>query len=158
MIKFKIKNIEKIRKDLENSLNKNHSGIGGLYFLTSAICCSVIMLIALQLSWDSQAVAMADNLAYITSINTTVVNYTIKNEDFNTPNPSIPKSNGGTYEPLKDFNNMLKDCGLSDSGSSVCYVTWNENKKQSTVQFGEFKTSLGTYVKPHRQESTIEND
>lgn len=142
-------------KKITHIFNQNHKGVGGLYFVTTSIICSMIMTISLQLSWDSQVVSMADNLAYITSINTTVSSYVNKMDPYEVTNPVIYLNSGGTYEPLKDFNQMLKDSGISTEGSSYCQVKWTGRK--TYIQFGPFKTSLNTEVAPHRQESIIEN-
>ena len=143
---------------IKNIMNSNHDGFGGLYFIFTNMACAFIMFIALQLSWDSQAVAMADNLAYIANINVAVNSYTTKTEPFDSlVNPSIKKSKGGEYKPLNDFNNMLISTGLTkNGGSSTCTVSWTGTKAYS--QFGEFETSLGTKVRPHRQESIIEEN
>lgn len=140
---------------MRNLLKSQHKGIGGLYFITVNIICSLIMVIALKLSWDSQAVAMADNLAYIASINTTVHSYIGNLGQYQLTNPSIPIKSGGTYNPLADFNEMLKKSGISASGTTSCEVVWTGNK--TYIQFGEFTTSLSTKVRPHRQESVIED-
>lgn len=137
-------------------LTKKHKGIGGLYFITTSIICAAIMTISFQLSWDSQVVAMANNLAYITSINATVNYYVNDIESFESYNPSTQLNNGENYSPLKEFNKMLKDAGLSQNGSSTCRVKWDG--KETKIKFGEFKTSLNTYVKPHQQESIIEKN
>lgn len=140
---------------MKKILNQDHKGIGGLYFIMTNIICAMIMVIALQLSWDSQAVAMADNLAYITSINTTVHSYIGNVPSFNRTNPTITTRNGGSYSPLNDFNKMLRDSGISRTGASICTVRWTGSK--TYIQIGEFETSLGTKVRPHQQESTVEN-
>lgn len=146
-------------KDKINSINnlfsKEHSGMGGLYFITTNTICAVLMLTALQLSWNSEAVAMADNIAYIASINCTVNSYITETPAFTSTNPSIKKSKGGNYNPLQDFNTMLQEVGLSSSGSDSCDVSWDGRGTQ--IQFSEFETSLGTKVRPHRQESIIED-
>lgn len=147
-------------KKIKSIFNQEHKGIGGLYFLITNIICAVIMVIALQLSWDSQAVAMADNLAHIVSINTTVHCYTSNapafKEEIKKPDSSILTKYGVNYSPLDDFNKMIKQSGISSTGASECEVTWTGNR--AYVQMGPFKTSLGTKVRPHQQESVIEND
>lgn len=140
---------------MKNIFLSKHKGAGGLYFITVNIICSMIMLICLKLSWSSQVVAMADNLAYIASVNTTVTSYVSNVNSFTSTNPNIPNKKGGYYNPLNDFNTMLKESGLSQTGTATCEVTWTGNK--TYIQFGEFETSLGTIVRPHRQESIIEN-
>ena len=140
---------------MKKVLNQEHIGLGGLYFVLTNILCAIIMVISLQLSWDSQAVAMSDNLAYIVSINSTVHSYVGNVDPFNSTNPSISMRSGGTYSPLNDFNRMIRQSGISTSGSSVCTVKWDGHR--TYIQMGEFTTSLGTKVRPHRQESVIEN-
>lgn len=135
-------------------LKEKHKGIGGLYFITTNIICSFIMVIALQLSWNSQVVAMADNLLYIASINHTVNNYIANTEPYD-EQTYYPSENSDTYNPLNDFNNMLKSAGLSKDGASECKVKWTGTK--TYIQVSKFTTSLGTEVRPHQQESTIEN-
>ena len=138
-------------------LNQDHDGVGGLYFLTVNIICAVIMLICLQLSWDSEAIAISDNLAYITSINTTVNSYVNNKESFTSVNPSITKNAGGDYSPLNDFNSMLAQAGISRGGASSCKVTWDKSGRKTTIQFSEITTNLNTKITPHRQESIIED-
>ena len=142
-------------KKIKTIFNQKHKGIGGLYFMTTNIICALIMVIALQLSWDSQAVSMADNLSYIVSINTTVHSYVGNIPAFEKTNPTIAIKNGGNYNPLADFNKMIKQSGISANGASQCKVKWTGSK--AYVQIGSFKTSLGTEVRPHQQESVIEN-
>lgn len=144
---------------MKNILNKKHKGIGGLYFITTNIICAAIMVLALKLSWDSQVIAMSDNLSYIVSINTTVNCYIGNIDPFEkeikeTDSPIKLKSGKG-YNPLSDFNNMLKESGLSQNGASRCKIKWTGNK--TYIQIGEFETSLQTKVRPHQQESVIEN-
>lgn len=136
-------------------LGKQHKGVGGLYFIFSNIVAAVIMTTSLQLSWDSQVVAMADNLSYITSINTSAYSYISNVAPFNLANPSIPTKSGGTYKPLDDFNTMLEYAGISADGASSVRVTWDGNK--ATVQFGAVETTIGTTIYPHQQESNIES-
>ena len=143
-------------KKLLNLLKQEHRAIGGLYFLTTNILCALILITVLQLSWNSQVVAMADNLAYITSINTSVHSYLANLQPYSTTNPSIPiKKTGGYYNPKDDFNRMIRQAGISN-GASTCEVKWDGRK--TYVQMGELETSLGTKITPHRQESIIEND
>lgn len=135
---------------------EEHNGVGGLFFVTTNIICAFIMTISLQLSWMSQAVAMSDNLAYIVSINSTVHNYVGNIPAYDKTNPAIPvKSTGKTYNPLSDFNNMLSQAGIARKGSSTAKVVWTG--KATYVQFSEFETVLGSKVRPHQQESIIEN-
>lgn len=136
-------------------IHVEHKGVGGLYFIFTNIICSVIMLTSLQLSWDSQAVAISDNLSYIVSINTTVHSYIANEPPFNGGNHTIPIKSGGYYSPLNDFNSMLIQSGISKEGASNFKVIWDGNT--AYIQIGEFKTSLGTKVRPHEQKSTIEN-
>lgn len=145
-----------MKNSLKNALTSKHSGYGGLYFVTTNIICAFILTISLQMSWMSQAVAMADNLSYIVAINTTVHNYISNVPSYtNVVNPSVPIRTGGNYLPLNDFNKMLQQTGLSTSGTSSCTVSWNG--RATTVQMESFRTILGTYVKPHKQNAVIEN-
>lgn len=143
-------------KKLLGLLKQEHRAIGGLYFLTTNIICAVILIVILQLSWNSQVVAMSDNLAYITSINTTVHSYLSNLAAYESINPSIPvKKTGGFYSPLDDFNRMIQEAGISN-GASSCEVKWDG--RRTYIQIGELETSLGTKITPHRQESIIENE
>ena len=133
-------------------LRQEHRGIGGLYFITTMVICSFILFASVRLSWDSQAVAMADNLAYISSINVAVNSYM--------DNVRIPAGNYTGNLPLTNhpYNPMLRNAGLI-SGSdqcNECYVYWDG--RNAVVQFGEFRTSLNSWVRPHQQESVIEQD
>lgn len=134
---------------------QQHKGIGGLYFTFTSIISAVIMTLSLQLSWDSQAVAIADNLAYIASVNTTVNSYIANVPAYDSVNPSIPLKSGGNYEPLRDFNEMIVNAGISPTGASVCDVKWTGSG--AYIKMGEFETTLGTKVRPHQQESVIES-
>lgn len=139
-------------------MKQEHHGIGGLYFISTMIICAFILFSTVRLSWDSQAVAMADNFAYITSINISVNAY-IDNVIIpagNYPGP-LPLTNH-PYNALNDFNSMLQRAGVT-SDPNACkeaLVSWNG--QSAIVQYGEFKTSLNSMIRPHQQESIIEND
>ena len=144
--------MQTIIKELKNE----HVGIGGLYFISTMVICAFILLTVVKLSWNSQAVAIADNVAYITSINVAVNGYVDR--------ATVPAGNytgalpypTHQYSPLPEFNRMMTDLGVMKGQSTSCNVYFNGT--QAVVQFGEFRTSLGSYVRPHQQESTIETD
>jgi hypothetical protein len=147
-----------MKDGLKKCLQSEHRGIGGLYFICTMVICAFILFSTVRLSWDSQAVAMADNLAYITSINVAVYGYvdnvTIPEGNYT---GNLPQLTNHTYSPLSDFNTMLVQAGIAygnSSRSTQCKVSWNG--RSATVQYGEFKTALGTYITPHEQESVIE--
>lgn len=141
---------------MPNFLKQEHEGAGGMFFLTVSFACYIIMMWCLRLSWTSQAVAIADNLAYMTTINTTVHNYVEHKGSYNTTNPVINLRNGGSFNPLEDFNNMTSSIGIAKTKATECKVVWNG--RQTSIQFGEFKTSLGITIRPHKQQSVIENN
>lgn len=146
------------KETLVRILENEHNGVGGLYFIFTTIICAFITVMVLELSWTSQAVAMADNIAYIVSINTTVHSYTGNVAPFErdfTNESTISTENKGNYNPLNDFNNMIKEAGLSKEGSKICSIKWTG--KGTYIQFGEFETSLGIKVRPHEQQSIIED-
>lgn len=137
---------------------QEHKGIGGLYFLTTNLICAVIMSLSLQLSWSSQVVAIADNLAYIACINTTVHNYIGHVDSYDEINPSINViATNSTYRTLDDFNRMINSAGISTSDSARCRVVWDDHSHQTRIQFSSFDTILGQKVKPHEQYSVIED-
>ena len=140
---------------MKRALNDEHRGYGGLYFVLTNIICAVITVISLRLSWTSQAVAMADNMAYIVSINTTVYNYINKEDPYTKVNPTLSKLDGTKYNPLNDFNQMARAAGVSTSNASTCTVTWDSHRTR--IQIGQFDTILNVRVRPHNQESVIEN-
>ena len=145
-------------KSFVAEMKAEHVGIGGLYFISTMIICAFILFATVRLSWDSQAIAMADNIAYITSINVAVNGYVDRaivpagNYTGNLP------FNNHTYSPLDDFNQMIYAAGIASNPNScdVCNVYFDGN--QAVVQFGEFRTALNTYIRPHQQESVIEVD
>ena len=147
---------------MKEALAQVHSGIGGLYFICTMVICSFIMFTAVKLSWDSQAIAIADNIAYITSINTTINGYIDNADDFSgTYNGYLPNLTNHPYAPLRDFNDMLTSLGIVDGvGCDRLMVSWTNNSTygQSVLQYGSFKTKIGSYITPHQQESIIEND
>lgn len=150
--------IGKYKKIIEigtNKLKEEHNAMGGLYFISVNILMAFILVISLHLSWSSQAVSMADNLSYLVSINCTVHNYVGKQPAYNKTNPVISKQGSGNYNPLADFNKMASDAGIAKEPASEIKVSWDG--KRTTVQVGSFKTSLGDNVRPHVQNSTIEN-
>lgn len=142
----------------KNTLNHEHSGIGGLYFLVTSALCAMIVFTVVSLSWSSQVIAMADNFGHIVALNTTVYNYVGKEAPHTVrTNPKIPiKSTGGLYDPLADFNKMIRDAGIATTNSTKVEVIWTGTK--SYLQFGSFKTTLGDVITPHRQQSAIENN
>lgn len=139
-------------------MKQDHRGVGGLYFLITMMICSFILIATVRLSWDSQAISIANNLSQITAINVAVNGYL--------DNTKIPKGNytgklpldNYDYRPLTDFNNMLQDLGIITSSNKAksCTVEWDGNNAK--VQFGEFTTSLGSKIKPHEQNSIIEKN
>jgi hypothetical protein len=143
---------------IRECMHQEHRGIGGLYFITTMVICAFILFSTVRLSWDSQAVAMSDNLAYITSINVAVNGY-IDNVYIpagNYPGP-LPFTNH-PYNALADFNSMLRNAGIISGADScsIAQISWNG--RNAVVQYGEFRTSLGSMIMPHQQESIIEND
>lgn len=145
-------------------MKQEHNGIGGLYFITTMLICSFILFVVVRLSWDSQVVAMTDNIAYIISINVAVNSYVDKVETYSDEygiNESI-RYNVHSYLPLNDFNGMLEKAGLISNGGNgqckSCEISWNSSTNSAVVQFGTFQTVLGSYVRPHQQESVIENN
>ena len=127
-----------------------------MYFITSAIVCSIITVIILNLSFNSQVVAMADNVAYITSINASVYNYTCGVDEYTATNPVIKNDLKDSYNPLADFNEMMNGLGVMISPATTVVVTWDG--KKTIVQYGGFVNTLGSTIIPHQQESIIEND
>jgi len=147
---------------MKKLLQEEHGGIGGLYFFIVNYAMAVILIIALRLSWTSQAVAMADNLAYIAAINTNIsyymANYPTQNQ---VHNPNILCQDGSTYSPLTDFNNMLAMSGFkradgTNATSSDCNIIYNAVDNSVRIQFGEIDTILGIKIKPHEQQTVIE--
>lgn len=145
---------------------KEHKGIGGLYFISTSIICSIILSFTLQFSWASQASAMADNIAYIVSINCSAYSYLDNRDSYIAINPNYPSEFGSRYYPLDDFNSMAKKAGLTENGANEIIVTWRGNgygndntmpHNSAKVQIGEFETSLGLTIKPKEQSSVIEN-
>lgn len=137
---------------------QKHNGIGGLYFITTSIICSFIMTMALQLSWNSQAVAIANNVSNIVATNVAVHNYLNNSRSYVKLNPTINISSGGTYDPLNDFNQTLLDMGIMQEASDKCKVTWVNPGGTSEIEFNYFKTKLGTSVKPDPQKYIIERN
>lgn len=135
---------------------QDQKGVGGLFFIFTSIAGALIMTVSLNLSWSSQAVAMADNLSYIVSINTAVHSYTSREEPFYGTNPVIKRTDGSFYSPLDDFNSMIISLGIASEPASSVFVEWDG--KESFVQVGSFKTKLGNTVTPHRQSSAIEDE
>lgn len=136
-------------------LNEEHKAIGGLYFVSVNILMSFILVICLHLSWSSSAIAMADNLAYVVSINCTVHNYVSNEAPYTRTNPSIKINKGGTYNPLYEFNKMASDSGIMKIPATKIEVKWDG--KQTQIQVDGFETVLGDMITPHVQNSTIEN-
>lgn len=140
-------------------LKQDHRGIGGLYFIVTMMICSFILLTTVRLSWDSQAISMADNFAHITAINTAVYAYT---ENIDTLNGNylgkLPPGDNKAYSPISDFTAMLQSAGIIQSGNKpdACRIVWDG--KNCSIQYGKFKTTLGTYIRPHEQSSTIEDN
>lgn len=144
-------------KTIRNRLSEIHSGYGGIFFMIVNFLCSVIMFYILRLSWDSQVIAISDNLAYIASVNTTVFNYTANKDSYVATNPSIyVRSDGTLYQPLADFNNMIHSVGIATSSCSQCTVVWDKSKGQTKLQFSSFDTILSTRVTPHQTDTVIE--
>lgn len=131
--------------------------MGGVYFVTTSLICSMILFATVRLSWDSQAVAIANNFAGIVAINISVNGYI---DNVIIPEAryagSLPFTNH-PYNPLEDFNSMMRSAGLvSHSGGSKEYwASWDG--KIARVQFGEFTTLLGSKVRPHLQQSAVES-
>lgn len=146
--------------NMTNKMKECHSGIGGLYFIVSMCICAFIMFAAVKLSWESQAVAISDNLAYIAAINIAANGYVDQvTLPAGTYNGDLPYPNH-PYNPLSDYNSMLRSAGIVDSsplsGCTDCHLVWDGHAAQ--VQFGPFRTTLGSYVMPHKQESVIERN
>lgn len=148
--------------NIKKALADYHGGIGGLYFICTMVICAFIMFTAVKLSWDSQAIAIADNIAYITSINTTINGYIDNADSYNgTYNGNLPNLTNHPYAPLIDFNQMLTSLGIVEGGGcDRVYVQWTNRPTygQSVLQYGEFKTRIGTWITPHEQESIIEDN
>ena len=113
---------------------------------------------ALQLSWNSQAVAIANNVSNIVATNVAVHNYLNNTASYTRLNPTINISSGGTYDPLNDFNQTLLDMGIMQEASDKCKVTWVNPGGTSKIEFNYFKTKLGTSVKPDPQKYIIERN
>lgn len=147
----------RFNKDIKinNILNEEHKGFGGIYFLIINYLFAVIMSLCLQVSWQSQVVAIADNLAYIAATNTLVKSYVSNSSSYDSINPVIVTPNG-TYSPKSDFNQMLNTAGLSAGQVSRCRVIYDANKHKVRIQFGGFNTILGVRCTPHEQDTVIE--
>ena len=143
---------------MKKIMYKEHNGYGGIYFMTISILCALLTIVILRLSWASQVIAMADNIAYITCINTAANSYTYNLESFDSTNPVLKSKSGDKYDPLKDFNSMMSSAGIKASAPTQCHVTWNKNTKKASLQIGTFKTStFKMNITPHLQNSIIEN-
>lgn len=140
---------------MKNLLKKEHQGVGGLYFLMVNLICSCITIIALNLSWGSQVIAMADNIAHIVSLNVAVQSYIGNHDPYSGTNIVITNESGSVYNPLSDFNSMATSSGFAAAGASTCEISWDGDK--ATVQMGGFTTSLGTTIVPHIQNTVIED-
>lgn len=140
----------------------HHGGVGGLYFICTMVICAFIMFAAVRLSWDSQAIAIADNVAYITSINTTINSYIDNADSYSgTYVGNLPNLTNHPYAPLLDFNQMMVSLGIVEGGGcDRVYVRWSNMPTygQSVLQYGSFQTKIGTWITPHEQESIIEDN
>lgn len=118
------------------------------------------MLIAtVKLSWMSQAIGIADNMAQLVAMNVAVNSYLNNAGSYEIVNPVIVLNNdGSSYSPLLDFNEMLVDYGISTDGVNEIIVKWDSVRKVATVSFNEdgFVTTTGDRITPHDQESKIE--
>ncbi len=137
------------------NMKTEHSGIGGLYFILSSFICACISMFILNISFSSQVIAMADNLAYITAINSASYSYLADEPDYTSTNPSIVLDDGTIYNPLNDFNRMLENTGVARTTCTSVVVTWDADAETCKVQFGSFENNLGSVITPHSQESHI---
>lgn len=139
-------------------LKEEHDGIGGLYFISVSVICSIITVIVTSLSYMSQIVTMADNYAYIVTINIASENYLCNNDSYNNAVNKTFTRNEKTYNPLNDYSNMLTKLKMVTKTPETVTISWNKEHKNVIVQFSEFKDNLGNNITPHRQEAIIEND
>ena len=138
---------------------KEHNGYGGIYFMTISIICALLTIVILRLSWASQVIAMADNIAYITCINTAANSYTYNLDSYNSTNPVLTSRSGDQYNPLSDFNSMMSSAGIKGSAPTECKVIWDKSNKKLSLQIGTFKTSsFNMDITPHVQNAIIENN
>lgn len=146
-------------------MRQKHRGLGGVYFIVASVLCAFMMTTVLRLSYDSQCISLADNMAKICTMNVTTMEYLNRTSSYtNQHNPSISISSysafgepDDTYNPISDYNNMLNSMGISSEDCSDVYITWNAAKKTATVQFGAFKNNLGSEIKAHQQTYLVEN-
>lgn len=147
-------------KGLKDCLLEEHTGIGGLYFVFANTACAFMLGMILQVAWMAHAVAVSDNMAQVVAINVAVHSYANNKPSFTQTNPNLVSNvSGFMYNPLNDFNQMLRTYGLSGvttNQSSQVVVTWNAASRTASVQFSEFETTMHSLVTPHLQQSTIE--
>lgn len=143
--------------NLKHILTSEHEGYGGMYFIISAIVCASLMMFSLRLSWESQAIAICDNLEKIVALNTSANCYLSSYSDFNEINPIISDvKTGGNYDPLKDFNDLIINTGISDTGTTKINVIWNSSEGKVTLQTDEVILKFGGPINPHKQSAIIE--
>ena len=142
---------------MKKLLLSEHEGYGGMYFIISAIVCALLMTFSLRLSWESQAIAICDNFEKIVALNTSTNCYLSNYSDFNEINPIISNvKDGRTYSPLNDFNDMIYNAGISDTGANKITVIWESSEAKVTLQVSEVTLNFGDSITPHIQEAIIE--
>lgn len=152
-------NFTKIKK----KLNKEHSGIGGLYFLTSSVICSTVMFLCLKYSWTSQVIAICDNLAYITSINSTVYNKLngYNSYSYTTIN-NINLGQSEVYSPKNDFVDMLSGLNFAINPENINFtIIWDKNRESTAIQYSNIKVKFSDnsdiIITTHEQNAIIED-
>lgn len=154
--------INRLKTETSREIKHSHKGYGGMIFMITSLLSGITMLYAVTLSWNSNAIAMADNIAYITTVSTANELYTGNVPSFTKEdtNEIIKAPNGTIINPVGRYSDMLNSSRLIKGATpnpTRYAIKWNKQKGTCSIQFQGFETTVGDIVTPHRQEAVIEN-
>lgn len=168
-------------KKLNKEMKREHSGFGGMIFLTITLFSALTMLFLVRLSFNSTTKSELDQIAFFEA--TKAANWLYINNpnvvfyDQDVSQPLKSADGKSSYDLVAHYNESVKKAGLSDSNSvrkaGQHYYTsafilsmhsgftglgHSTNSGNFSVQYPPVKNKLGQLVRPSQTNVAIESN
>lgn len=168
-------------KILSREMKREHSGFGGMIFLTITMFSALTMLFLVKLSFNSTTKAELDQIAFFEA--TKAANWLYINNpnvgfyDQDVSQPLKSADGKSSYDLVSHYNASVKKAGLSSSdsvrkagqkystsafilsiSSGVTGYGHSTNSGNFSVQYPPVKNKLGQLIRPSQSNVTIESN
>lgn len=154
-------------------LKRTRKGIGGVFFLCSAVIGAYIVLTIVNIARTATAVAISDDVAHVVATKAAIELYKTQTpytycENYAEGQQCVKTIEGTTYDPLGEFNNLMDELGFKVGDSKMYTLKWVRGAGYAgngtlifdvspfTIANRELGFSDGK-IYPHVQQIVIEN-